>query len=246
MLKSAPKQSPTTSTPNTDTPRAESTPVTNTPSATTPTTGMNTGMNAMNNPFAALAGMQGQGLGGMPGMGGLPPMDPNLLNSLLSNPQTMGQISQMMSTPGVFESIINSNPQTAQMPPQQREFMRSMMSNPQFLSMMMGSLPGMAPPMNTPTTPNAAQTPSGMPPLPMPFMNPALASAFMNPAAGMTPPAATGQPQQPPEVMFQTQLAQLQDMGFFDAAENIRALTMTGGNVNAAVEWLFSHPPGSL
>lgn len=43
----------------------------------------------------------------------------------------------------------------------------------------------------------------------------------------------------PPEERFATQLQQLQEMGFYDRAENIRALLATNGNVNAAVEQLL-------
>ncbi|CAO3700733.1 unnamed protein product [Rhizopus stolonifer] len=43
-----------------------------------------------------------------------------------------------------------------------------------------------------------------------------------------------------PEERFQVQLQQLNEMGLWDAAKNIRALTATGGNVNAAIEMLFS------
>lgn len=45
-----------------------------------------------------------------------------------------------------------------------------------------------------------------------------------------------------PEELYATQLAQLQEMGFFDAQENIRALTATAGNVHAAVERLLGNP----
>ncbi|KAF8938617.1 hypothetical protein EDD21DRAFT_401548 [Dissophora ornata] len=48
------------------------------------------------------------------------------------------------------------------------------------------------------------------------------------------------QTQQPPEEMFQVQLKQLNDMGFWDAAKNIRALLAARGNVNGAIEILFS------
>ncbi|CAN7108423.1 unnamed protein product [Brassica rapa subsp. narinosa] len=43
----------------------------------------------------------------------------------------------------------------------------------------------------------------------------------------------------PPEERYATQLQQLEEMGFFDRAENIRALRATNGNVNAAVERLL-------
>lgn len=52
--------------------------------------------------------------------------------------------------------------------------------------------------------------------------------------------AAPAQPQEPPEVRFQVQLQQLNEMGFWDAAKNIRALLASGGNVNGAIEMLFS------
>jgi len=60
---------------------------------------------------------------------------------------------------------------------------------------------------------------------------------------GAVPPAAAAQPAEPPEVRFQVQLQQLQEMGFYDATSNINALLATGGNVNAAVERLLNQPP---
>ncbi|OAP08006.1 hypothetical protein AXX17_AT2G12340 [Arabidopsis thaliana] len=51
--------------------------------------------------------------------------------------------------------------------------------------------------------------------------------------------SGTNQPNVPPEERFATQLQQLQEMGFYDRAENIRALLATNGNVNAAVERLL-------
>ncbi|CAN8327738.1 unnamed protein product [Cochlearia groenlandica] len=49
----------------------------------------------------------------------------------------------------------------------------------------------------------------------------------------------TGATTVPPEELYATQLQQLQEMGFFDRADNIRALRATNGNVNAAVERLL-------
>ncbi|KAJ2071604.1 hypothetical protein GGI09_009259 [Coemansia sp. S100] len=65
-----------------------------------------------------------------------------------------------------------------------------------------------------------------------------------NPFAGMMgqPPAAASANQAPPEERFQQQLQQLNDMGFWNAAQNIRALSITGGNVEAAIEYLLSNP----
>ncbi|KAG6466289.1 hypothetical protein ZIOFF_075898 [Zingiber officinale] len=45
----------------------------------------------------------------------------------------------------------------------------------------------------------------------------------------------------PPEELYATQLSQLQEMGFYDTQENIRALTATAGNIHAAVERLLGN-----
>lgn len=45
----------------------------------------------------------------------------------------------------------------------------------------------------------------------------------------------------PPEELYATQLTQLQEMGFIDTQENIRALIATSGNVHAAVERLLGN-----
>ncbi|TVU26308.1 hypothetical protein EJB05_28847 [Eragrostis curvula] len=45
----------------------------------------------------------------------------------------------------------------------------------------------------------------------------------------------------PPEELYAAQLAQLQEMGFFDTQENLRALIATAGNVHAAVERLLGN-----
>ena len=44
----------------------------------------------------------------------------------------------------------------------------------------------------------------------------------------------------PPEERFATQLEQLQTMGFVDGRRNLQALIVSGGNVNAAIEFLLS------
>ncbi|KAH9814407.1 hypothetical protein DFH28DRAFT_1082986 [Melampsora americana] len=43
----------------------------------------------------------------------------------------------------------------------------------------------------------------------------------------------------PPEERFEVQLTQLQGMGFSDARQNIRALQASGGNVEAAIEYIL-------
>lgn len=46
----------------------------------------------------------------------------------------------------------------------------------------------------------------------------------------------------PPEERYATQLRQLNEMGFFDFNRNIQALQRSGGDVNGALELLFSQP----
>lgn len=101
---------------------------------------------------------------------------------------------------------------------------------------------GNVPPGATTGAPGANSTPG------LPF-NPALMQqmfglgAFGGPGAGglgtygaPAPPSDT----RPPEERFQVQLQQLQDMGFTNASQNIRALLATGGNVHSAIEYILS------
>ncbi|KAK7686493.1 hypothetical protein QCA50_010091 [Cerrena zonata] len=55
---------------------------------------------------------------------------------------------------------------------------------------------------------------------------------------GSTPAAPADS--RPPEERFQVQLQQLQDMGFTNASQNIRALLATGGNVHSAIEYILT------
>ena len=57
---------------------------------------------------------------------------------------------------------------------------------------------------------------------------------------GGAPPQPTDT--RPPEERYATQLRQLNEMGFFEFERNIQALTRSGGDVNGALEWLFSQP----
>jgi len=207
------------------------------------------------NPMAAMNPMLAAMLGGAPGAmpqppagGAVNPMQ-QMMQMMLSNPQFIQQMAndpmmqQMGMNPQQLQALL-SDP-----------MMMAMLSNPQFMQSAMqmaggmggAGFPGM---MNAPGQRAAAgQQPANpaspgtgqgneqqMPPLPGPFMfNPLL----MGMMGGGMNPAAQAANQDPPEVRFQSQLQQLQDMGFFDAGENIRALLATGGNVNAAVEFLL-------
>ena len=44
-----------------------------------------------------------------------------------------------------------------------------------------------------------------------------------------------------PEILYRDQLSQLNAMGFTNAQNNIRALTQTGGNLQAAIDKLLNN-----
>jgi len=69
---------------------------------------------------------------------------------------------------------------------------------------------------------------------------------FGGPATESAAPAVPADTR-PLEERFQSQLLQLNEMGLIDPQQNIRALQITGGNVEAAIELIFSGrvPPSS-
>lgn len=64
-------------------------------------------------------------------------------------------------------------------------------------------------------------------------------SPFANLFGGANPYAAPAD-NRPPAERYATQLRQLNEMGFFDYDRNIQALQRSGGDVNGALEYLFS------
>jgi len=85
------------------------------------------------------------------------------------------------------------------------------------------------------------------PGFPFGSMDPALMQQMfgMNPFGGLGGPGAFGgapavpTDTRPPEERYETQLRQLQEMGFTNASQNIRALQATGGNVHSAIEYIL-------
>lgn len=82
-----------------------------------------------------------------------------------------------------------------------------------------------------------AGNPFGMDPAMMQSMLAGMGGAGMG---GLGAPPAAPQDTRPLEERYQSQLLQLNEMGLCDPQQNIRALSMTGGNVNAAIELIFS------
>jgi len=199
---------------------------------------------------------------------GINPNDPNMLQTMMNSPEFLQQMSSLMSNPAVLEQALALNPQYAAMGPQAREIFQSerfrqMMSNPETLrgmiqmaSMMRGAGPDpltspfggstpIAPGNPNPSATSASNTtstttppmgglaPGGTPPTPNLFGGDPGALLQL---LGGVPPSADARP---PEERFQVQLQQLQDMGFTNASQNVRALLATGGNVHSAIEYIL-------
>ncbi|KAH9169100.1 hypothetical protein EDB89DRAFT_1987243 [Lactarius sanguifluus] len=101
---------------------------------------------------------------------------------------------------------------------------------------------------SAPAVPGTTPAASGTAPVPNPFGPLGDPSALMQllggagGASGFGPgvgasPLPSGPP---PEERFQVQLQQLQDMGFTNASQNVRALLATGGNVHSAIEYILN------
>ncbi|KAJ3243071.1 hypothetical protein HDU78_000846 [Chytriomyces hyalinus] len=208
----------------------------------------------------AFGGFPGAGFpgAGFPGGAGVPGAG---MDAMMNNPQMAAAMSAMMSNPQFMDMMIASNPQLANMPPEMRQFMQSdafrrIMADPNTMRQMMQMAPIMGGGMNPfapanmagGANPYAGAGAAPMNPTGAGSFDPALLQMLMGGGAGAGGLGGFGgQPLAPPpanpEEAYQVQLRQLQDMGFYDASENIRALTATRGNVEAAVEWLFANPP---
>lgn len=93
----------------------------------------------------------------------------------------------------------------------------------------LASLLGSMPP---PPASGGGQSPFGM-------VDPGLVQSLLGGLGGTATVNPTPADTRPPEERFQVQLQQLQDMGFTNAAQNVRALLATGGNVHAAIEYIL-------
>ncbi|BBM99682.1 ubiquilin [Marchantia polymorpha subsp. ruderalis] len=209
---------------------------------------------------AGLTGLRGSaGLGGLAGLG-LPEfgagggpfgVDPAMMQQMLQNPaivqmmqgllQNPQYINQVMNMQPHLRSLLNGNPQFREMM-QSPDFIRQI-SSPESLQQMLqvqqavlSQLQGRQQAGGTPGQPGA--TPganAGLPDL----------SSLLSMFGGLGSTLPTNNTEVnaiPPEQLYEAQLSQLQDMGFYDTQENIRALAATGGNVHAAVERLLRNP----
>nr|CCI55438.1 PH01B031C15.21 [Phyllostachys edulis] len=197
--------------------------------------------NARSPTIGGLGGLGSADLGSMLGGGS----DASSLSQVLQNPTMMQMMQNIMSNPQSVSQLLNANPNVRNLMESNTQF-REMFQNPEFLRQL--------------TSPETLQS--------LISFQQALMSQLGQQQAGQEQTqAGTGAgnvnlntlmsmfsglgaggglgvsnaPNVPPEELYATQLAQLQEMGFFDTQENIRALVATAGNVHAAVERLLGN-----
>ncbi|KAF9431541.1 hypothetical protein BGZ76_000181 [Entomortierella beljakovae] len=199
--------------------------------------------------------------GGMGGGGGVSGMEANAMIQMMQDPTFAQYMSSMLQSPQVLESMISMNPSLGPHREEARQMIRSplfqqMISNPDTLRHIAQSGPGalgrggagfgggMNQWNNLSSIPTASPSPIGAANRTNPMAS--LWPMMGNGARGSAPipttaTAGSNQTASPsPEERFQVQLKQLNEMGFWDPSKNIKALLAAGGNVNSAIELLFS------
>ncbi|KAI0311883.1 hypothetical protein OF83DRAFT_710554 [Amylostereum chailletii] len=186
------------------------------------------------------------------------------MSTMMSNPQVLDQIiasnPQFAQMGPQFRETLQSerfrqmisNPDALRSMLQMSAMMRDSGLGPQGFGGAPATGPGSfpapgahagAPAQPAPPNPNAAPNPFGN----FQFDPSALAGIFGGGAGGAFGAGAGGAfgaPAAPadtrsPEERFQVQLQQLQDMGFTNAQQNVRALLATAGNVHSAIEYIL-------
>ncbi|KAI0514080.1 hypothetical protein KFK09_010114 [Dendrobium nobile] len=174
--------------------------------------------------------------------GGLP--DSSVFSQVLQNPAMSQMMQSLLSNPQYINQIFNMNPQLRAMMESNTQ-LRDMMQNPEFLRQLaspetlqqiltlqqsLSSVLGRQQSNQGQNQTTGATGNTGM-------------EFLMQMFGGLGAGGNLGVPTNnaPPEELYATQLAQLQEMGFFDTQENLRALIATSGNVHAAVERLLGN-----
>lgn len=222
------------------------------------------------NPLADLTGARYAGYTQLPlasmfgpdgGMGAF--LSPEQMSSIMSTPGFQEQMNAMLLNPQMLDFLIQQNPQLRAMGPQARAIMqlpmfRLMMSNPDMLRGMMAAqgtgapaafpAPGANPTVGDAPADSSADSSAGASAAGSSAAAPDAANPFAALFPGGMPPldpamfggAPAAEDTRPPEVRYETQLSQLNDMGFYDFDQNVAALRRSGGNVQGALEFLLS------
>ncbi|XP_061123513.1 ubiquilin-4 [Syngnathus typhle] len=197
--------------------------------------------------------------------------NPQLMQNMLSAPYMRSMMQSLSQNPELASQVMMNNPLFAGNPQLQEQFRSQLpvflqqMQNPEALSVMTNpramqalmqiqqglqtlqtEAPGLMPSLMAGGIPTEGSAPAE---------NPA-----SSPSSAATPPNVTQQQQQlmqqmlqmfagggtanqTPEVRFQSQLDQLNAMGFINREANLQALIATGGDINAAIERLLGSQP---
>ncbi|KAL9238478.1 hypothetical protein vseg_012894 [Gypsophila vaccaria] len=209
-------------------------PWSNTPGGTQPNSAQRT------NPFGDPRAPSLGGLGSLPELNNMfgGAQDLSSVSQIMQNPAMSQMMQNVLSNPQLMSQIVNMNPQLRAMTESNPQ-LREMMQNPDIMQQMATLQQSLFPAMNRPQSNQDPLQTGGA----TGNTNNMGLEMLMNMfgglgAGGLTTPENSNVP---PEELYATQLTQLQEMGFFDAQENIRALQATRGNVNAAVERLLGN-----
>ncbi|WRX15912.1 Ubiquitin-like domain - like 6 [Theobroma cacao] len=213
-----------------------------------------------------IGGLGGLGLPDMPPMlNGMP--DASHLTQMLQDPALSQMMQSILSNPQYMNQIMNLNPQLRGMfdlNPQLREMMQNpdilrQMFSPETMQQMLALQQSLlSHQLNRQQSTQDSAQPGATPALLSSIFlfytsfcliafsgapNTASLELLMNMFGGLGAGSLSvpNQPDVPPEELYATQLSQLQEMGFYDTQENIRALRATAGNVHAAVERLLGN-----
>jgi len=217
------------------------------------------------NPWANMGtGSSGGNIGNngmnIPGMPNMPNMNLEQTIEMLENPVMNQMMNSLMSNPETMQSILQSNPMLRQMTqanPQlgqmlnNPELMRTMMdpNNLRAMMQMQNAMPGIGGSGGSPFM--GTGIPGGVPP-PNAGSPPGLDfSTLLNQIqatsiGGSSAAGSSSSASVPPEQRYRAQLQALNDMGFDDNRVNIPALIQTHGNVNRAIDMLLTNPPAPM
>jgi len=184
-------------------------------------------------------------------------LDVNTMMGLLNNPMVQQSMNQLLQNPAMLQQMLQNNPMANQLMQnnpivahmlQNPDVLRQM-ANPQLLNQvlqaqgMQGQAGQQQPGQQQMPNIDFAQLFGAMGGIGgmgqgMGGMGGGMGQGMGGMGQGFNMPQQQqqGGPQQSPEERFTIQLQQLQDMGFNNRQVNIQALTVTNGNVDAAVE----------
>ncbi|KAF2662490.1 hypothetical protein K491DRAFT_686364 [Lophiostoma macrostomum CBS 122681] len=223
----------------------------------TPNQPNTTGPTQQQNPFAALLGGAGGAGGANPfgsllGGGGFPSFPQSQQNqgpntsSSTGTGNTEGTQNSQSPPPNPFGGLFGAPAGGAGGQGQENpmaEMTRQMMQNPEMMRSAMnmmnqmqggGASPFGANPPNSDAS--AGATGANSPPAANPFASLFGPGGFGGAGGFGTPPP---QDSRPPEEVYEQQLRQLNDMGFFEFDRNVSALRRSGGNVQGAIDYLL-------